>query len=92
VQARIGFRAGRAAAGDGFPREPQQHRVVSGPHLPQEQTVHDPRGLHELREGLAFVFRKRGNVSADVCGREPRGHGAKLGHGRQGRLLHGGIS
>ena len=54
--------------------EPQQHRLVAGPHLAHEERVGDARGLDQARERAALAFGQAGEVHANVHRREPRGH------------------
>ena len=76
-----GLRAAGPGTGGrgGAAREILQERVVAGPHLTEEQRVHDARGVDEARERVAFVLGERGKIRADLGRRESRRHSLKLG-------------
>ena len=64
-----------------------QQGVVTGPDLPQEEAVHDPRRLDQLSERLPLAVGELREVGADVRRHEARGHRAQLGRRWSGRLL-----
>ena len=75
----------RATEGRVVGEERQQQRLVAGPHLAQEQRVHDPRRLHQLGQRLALAGRQDGHVGLQRHGGEARGHPVETDDG--GRIL-----
>src|SRR5919108_28405 len=60
----------RAPARSVVPYETGEERLVAAPHLPQEQRIHDFRGLDDVRERFTLVLRQRGNIRAEIGRRE----------------------
>ncbi|MNC88164.1 hypothetical protein D3C83_39530 [compost metagenome] len=52
----------------------EEHGLVAGPDLPQEQGVEDLGRFDQLGEGLALVRRQRRGVGRNVHRRETAGH------------------
>jgi hypothetical protein len=68
----------RASEGRGVVQELHQERLAARPGLPDEQRIHDPRGLHQARQRLPLPRRQLRDVGADGHGREAGGHDGQL--------------